>query len=130
MMRALKVTRSMMAATRRGSGNTVPHSGWQVGGDGDGGSFLSFGDLEQRFGAAGVELDAAGLVEEQEVEVAVAGHDPGELPVVGGFGELVDELGGGGVADAAALIAGGQPESDQRARVPLASPRERWAASQ
>jgi hypothetical protein len=36
------------------------------------------------------------------------------MPVVGGFGEFVDQLGGGGVADPAALLAGGQPEADEQ----------------
>jgi len=45
----------------------------QVGPDRDGGSFVSLGDdLEEQFGAAGVDLDVAELVEEQEVQAAVA----------------------------------------------------------
>jgi hypothetical protein len=54
-------------------------------------------DLEQQLGAAGVEPDVAQLVEQQEVQAAVTADDAGQLPVVSGFGELVDELGGGGV---------------------------------
>ncbi len=34
--------------------------------------------------------------------------------MAGGFGELVDQGGGGGVADPPALFAGGQPESDEQ----------------
>ena len=114
MMWALKVTRSTMAATRRGSGMTVPHSlKGRLVAMRDRCAFLSFGDdLEQQFGAAGVELDVAELVEAEQVEAAVAGDDAGQAPFVGGFDEFVDELGGGGVADPAALFAGG----DARAR--------------
>src|SRR5262249_41169895 len=62
----------------------------------------------------GVELDVAEFVEQQQVQAAVASHDAGQLPAVGGFGEFVDQLGGGGVADTAALLARGQPQSSQR----------------
>jgi hypothetical protein len=87
----------------------------QVRADGDGGSFFSFGDdLEEQFGAARVELDVAELVEQEQVEAAVAADDAGQLPLVGGFGELVNQLGGGGVADPAALLAGGQAQADQQ----------------
>ena len=34
--------------------------------------------------------------------------------MAGGFGELAGQLGGGGVADPAALLAGGQPEADEQ----------------
>src|SRR5215472_6269676 len=40
----------------------------QGGADGDGGSFVAFGDdLEQQFGAAGVDLDVAELVQAEQV---------------------------------------------------------------
>ena len=69
-----------------------PFAEGQVGPDRDGGAFLAFGDdLEQQLGAAGVELDVAELVEQQEVQAAVAADDAGQLPVVGGFDELVDQ---------------------------------------
>jgi hypothetical protein len=72
----------------------------QVGRQPDGGFLIAFGDdLEQQLGATGVELDLAELVEQEQVEAAVASHDAGQLPVVGSFGELVDQLGGpGGLA--------------------------------
>jgi hypothetical protein len=39
----------------------------QVGADRDGGSFVSLGDdLEEQLGAAGVDLDVAELVEQQQ----------------------------------------------------------------
>ena len=44
---------------------------------------------------------------------AVAADDAGELALAGGFGEFVDEQGAGGVADPAALLAGGHAEPDQ-----------------
>jgi hypothetical protein len=68
-------------------------------------------------GAAGVELDVAELVEQQQVEAAVAADDAGQLPLVGGFGEFVDQLGGGGVTDPAALLAGGQAQADEQVGV-------------
>jgi hypothetical protein len=41
----------------------APFGEGEVGGDGDGGAFFSFGDdLEEQFGAAGVELDVAEFV--------------------------------------------------------------------
>ena len=76
-----------------------------VGGAGDGGAFFSGGDdLEQQFGAAWVQGQVADLVEAEQVEPGVAAEDAGELFVVGGFGELVDQLGAGQVADPPALL--------------------------
>jgi hypothetical protein len=76
-MWALKVTRSTMAATRRGVGDDgAPLAEWEVAGQRDAGLFFSFGeDLEQRLGASGVELDKGELVEAEQVEAAVAGDD-------------------------------------------------------
>src|SRR5437588_8772744 len=49
-----------------------------VGGDGDGGAFLAFGeDLEQQLGAAAVELEVAQLVQAEQVDAAVAGDGAG-----------------------------------------------------
>ena len=85
-----------------------PFAERQIGPDRDGGSFLPLGDdLEQQFGAAGVELDVAQLIEQQEIQAAVTADDAGQLPVAGSFGELAGQLGGSGVADPAALLAGG-----------------------
>ena|SRR5438105_3929096 len=94
MMWALKVTRSTMAATRRGSAITWPPlAEGQVRGDGDAGFLLAFGeDLEQQLRAATVELDVAQFVEAQQVEAAVAGDEAREAPFVGGFDKFVDEL--------------------------------------
>ena len=65
----------------------------QVGPDRDGGSFVSLGDdLEEQFGAAGVDLDIAQFVEAEQVQASVAGHDPGEATFVGGLGQFVDQL--------------------------------------
>jgi hypothetical protein len=61
---------------------------------------FAFGeDLEQQLGTSGVEGDVAELVQAEEVQASVAGHDPRQAAFVGGLGELVDQLGGGGVAD-------------------------------
>ena len=64
MMWAWKVKRSTTAAARRGSVKVGPHSlkGW-CWRRGDRGAFFSFGEnLEQQFGAAGVDADIAELV--------------------------------------------------------------------
>jgi hypothetical protein len=42
------------------------------------------------------------------------GHDAGQDLFVGGLDEFVDQLAAGDVADLAALLAGGQPETAQR----------------
>src|SRR5581483_10838619 len=88
---------------------------WRVRGDGDGGLFLALGeDLEEEFGPAAVELDVAELVEAEQLEAGVAADEPGQPSFVGGFGEFVDQLGGGDVADPPALFACGHPEPDQQ----------------
>ncbi|MBM7790273.1 hypothetical protein JOD67_006953 [Tenggerimyces flavus] len=57
--------------------------------DADRGAFLAFGDdLEQQLGPARIDLDVAEFIEQQEVEVAVAGNDAGRHAVVGGFDEF------------------------------------------
>jgi hypothetical protein len=91
----------------------APLAEGQVGGDGDAGLFAFGEDLEQQLGAAAVELHVAELVEAQQVEAAVAGDEPREAPLVGGFDELVDELGGGGVTDPTSFFAGGDAEPDE-----------------
>jgi hypothetical protein len=48
------------------------------------------------------------------VKPAVAGHDARQAAFVGGFGEFVDELGGGGVAHPAAVFAGGHAQPDEQ----------------
>jgi hypothetical protein len=98
----------------------APLAEGEVAGQRDAGLLFSFGqDLEQQLGAAGVELDVAELVEAEEIEAAVAGDDAREASFVGGFGELVDELCGGGIADAASLFAGGDPEADEEVVLPV-----------
>ena len=63
-----------------------------VGGAGDGGAFFPGGDdLEQQFGAARIKVEVADLVEAEQVEAGVAAEDAGELFVVGGLDELVDQ---------------------------------------
>ena len=101
MMVASKVSRSTIAAQRRGSVKVLVQPLKRlVGGDGDAGFLLALGqDLEQQLGAAAVEFHVAELVDAEQVDAAVAGDGLGELPVVGGLDELVGELGGQGVAD-------------------------------
>jgi hypothetical protein len=68
--------------------------------DRDRGAFLAFGEhLEQQLGAAAVEFEVAQFVEAEQVDPAVAGDGAGEVFVVGGLDELVDQGGGGDVAD-------------------------------
>lgn len=96
MMWALNVTRSTMAATSLGSARTVRFAEGEVGAGGDAGSFFAFGDdLKEEFGATAVDLDVAELVEQQQVQAAVAAHDAGQDAVAGGFDEFVAQLGGG-----------------------------------
>jgi hypothetical protein len=64
-----------------------------VGRNGDGGLLLAFGqDLDQKFGAAFVELHAAEFVDAKQVDAAVAGDDLGENLLVGGLNEFIDQL--------------------------------------
>ena len=93
-MWALKVSRSTTAAARRGSVKVLPHSeNGALEAQAMEARLLAGGDdLEQQFGAAGVEVDVADLVEAEQVEAGVAADDAGELFVVGGFGEFVDQL--------------------------------------
>src|SRR5216683_8449683 len=86
-----------------------------VGGDGDGGAFLPFGeDLEQQLGAAAVELEVAQLVQAQKVDPAVAGDGAREGLVVGGLDQLVDQRGGGDVFHPVAVLGGGGAQPDQQ----------------
>ena len=90
-----------------------PHSlkGW-FDGRGDRGAFFAFGEnLEEQLGAAGVDADIAELVDQQQVESSVAADDLGQDPVIGGFGQLVDQLGAGDVADPPAGFAGGHAQA-------------------
>lgn len=54
-----------------------------VGGDGDAGPFLAFGeDLEEELGAAVVQFHVAELVDAEQVHAAVTVDGLGELPVM------------------------------------------------
>jgi hypothetical protein len=75
--------------------------------------------LEQQLGATWIDLYVAELVETEQVQAAVAADDPREDAFVSGFDELVDELGGGDVADAAALLAGRRPRPMSRWLLPV-----------
>ena len=101
MMLPPKVIRSTMAAHSRGSVKVlVQPLKTVVGGDGDARLLFPFRqNLEEQLGAAPVEFHVAELVDAEQVDAAVAGDGLGELLVVGGLDELVDQLGGQGVAD-------------------------------
>ena len=67
----------------------TPFAEREVACDPDGGFLLSFGDdLEEQFGAAGVDVDVSEFVEQQKIEAAVAGDDAGHDAVVGGLDEV------------------------------------------
>jgi hypothetical protein len=71
-----------------------------VGGDRDAVLFLAFGqDLEEHFGAAAVEFEVGQLIDAEQVDASVAGDGLGELFLVGGLDQFVDEFGGQGVLD-------------------------------
>ena len=116
MMWALKVTRSTMADDEAGVGDDLaPFAERKIRCQSDRGLLFAFGeDLKQQLGAAGVELDVAEFVEADQVESAVAGDEARQASFVGGFGEFVDELGGGDVADSESLFAGGETEPDEQ----------------
>ncbi|ORV86566.1 hypothetical protein AWC11_17290 [Mycobacterium interjectum] len=59
-------------------------------------------------------MDVSEFIEAEQIEASVAGHDAGEDTFVCGFDEFVDQLGGGDVADSAALFAGGDPQPDEQ----------------
>src|SRR5262249_41632993 len=86
-----------------------------VGGDRDGGALLALGGhLEQQRGAAAVELEVAQLVQAEQVDPAVAGDGARQGLVVGGLDQLVDQGGGGCVADLAAVLGGGGAQPDEQ----------------
>src|SRR5829696_1417186 len=92
--------------SRVGEG-VAPFGEGGVGGAGDGGAFFSGGDdLKQQLGAARVQGQVADLVQTEQIEPGVAAEDAGELFVIGRFGELVDQLRAGQVADPTALFGG------------------------
>ena len=101
MMLPPKVSRSTMAAQSRGSVKVLvqPENG-SLEAIATLALLLPFGeDLEEQLGAAPVEFHVAELVDAEQVDAAVAGDGLGQLRVVGGLDELVDQLGGQGVAD-------------------------------
>lgn len=59
----------------------------------------------------------ADLVDQEQVESAVAGHEAGESSFVGGFDELIDQLGAADVANPTPLFARRDAESDQQVRL-------------
>jgi hypothetical protein len=93
MMWALKVSRSTTAAASRGSVKVLPHSEKGA---------LEAQAMEARSSLAVMIWNSSSAPRGS----SVAAEDAGELFVVGGFGELVDQLGAGQVADPASLFGG------------------------
>jgi hypothetical protein len=86
-----------------------------VGGDCDGVLLLALGeDLEEELGAAAVEFHVAELVDHEEVDAAVPGDRLGELLVVGGLDEFVDQFRGQDVADPVAVFGGCGAQGDEQ----------------
>jgi hypothetical protein len=107
------------AEPRVGEG-LLPLGERRVGGDRDRASFLAFGeDLEQQFGSGLVEVEVAQFVQAEQVDAAVAGDGAGEFLLVGGFGEFVDEVRGGCVADAHSGFGDGCADADQQVGLPV-----------
>ena len=116
MMEASNVNRSTIAAQSRGSVKVRAHLAERgVARDRDAGAFLPLGEhLKQQLRAAPVELEIAELVEAKQVNSAVAGDGLGQVLVVGGLDELVDQRGGGDVADLEPGLGGGGAQPDQQ----------------
>ena len=74
-------------------------------------------DLEEQFGAAAVKFHVAQFVQAEQVDAAVAGDGLGQLLVVGGLDELVDQFGGQRVADPEAGLGGRGAQRDQQVRL-------------
>src|SRR5205814_9692748 len=92
-----------------------------VGRDRDGCLLFPFGEhLEEQFSAAAVEFEVAQLVQAEQVDAAVAGDGLGQVPVVGGLDQFVDQCCGGGVAHAVAVFGGGDSQSYQQMRLACA----------
>jgi transposase len=86
-----------------------------VGRDRDGGFLLAVGEhLEQQFRAALIELHIAQFIDAKQIDAAVAGDGLGELLVIGGLDELVDELRGHDISDPVAGHRGGGAEADEQ----------------
>ena len=90
-----------------------------VGRDSDRRAFLPLSEnLEQQFGTAPVQFHVAKLVKADQAGPAVAGDQLGQLPLIGGLGQLVDQLGGQRVTDPVAGLGGQRAQRDQQVRLP------------
>jgi hypothetical protein len=93
----------------------VPLGERGVGGDRDGAAFLAVGeDLEEQFRAGLVQVEISELIQTEQVSTAVPGDDLGQLPVVGGFGQFVDQVRRGGVSDPVAGLGDGGADADEQ----------------
>src|SRR6478672_2375983 len=106
--------RSTIAATKRGSGTTAPHS---LNGKLLASPILALSSLSVMIGTSNSAPRGSIWtypIKQKKIQAAVMGHDAGQDLFVGGLDEFVDQLAAGDVADLAALLAGGQPETAQR----------------
>ena len=88
--------------------------------------------MEEEFGSSLVEFHVAKLVDDEEIDTAVAGDGAGELHLVGGFDELVHEPRRERVFDSEPFLRGGGAEPDQEmafAGAGVADEAERVAAA-
>ena len=84
-----------------------PGREWLVGGDRDGRTFFAFGEnLKQQFRTTPVQLKVSQFIDQDQIDAAVAVGQLGQLLVVGGFDQFVDQLAGQGVADPVAGFGG------------------------
>jgi hypothetical protein len=96
-MWALKVSRSTTAAASLGSVKVLPHSEKGA---------LEAQAMDPRSSRAVMTWNSSSVPRGSKVEPGVAAEDAGELFAVGSFGELVDRLGAGEVADPSARFGG------------------------
>jgi hypothetical protein len=74
-------------------------------------------NLEEHLGASAVELHAAQLVDEEEVDSAVAGDGAVQLHLIGGFHQFVDQTGREGVFHPVALLSRRSAQPDEKVRL-------------
>lgn len=114
-MWARKVSRSTTAAAQPRVGERLaPLAERRVGGDRDRGPLVALGQhQEQELGPPSVEVQVPELGEAQQVEPPIPPDDLGQLPLVLGLDELVDERRCRHVADPETPLTSGDPEPDQ-----------------
>nr|WP_236678977.1 hypothetical protein [Streptomyces actinomycinicus] len=77
--------------------------------------FLALGeDLEQQLGSVPVEFDVAEFVQAEHVHSSVLLNRAAQLLVAGRFGQFVDQVRGGRVADSAVCLGDRCSQADQQ----------------